>query len=133
MYRPEDNGHRPKLLANAPRVDRERGPRALRTMGGGAPASSIARRLSRSRSAIAARTRDKGLGLRTTLWGERQSAGWIKGERAERQCLKCGEPFASAHIGNRICRTCKDDEDWSSGPDLSQRRIRRQRHDEFDR
>ena len=95
-------------------------------------ASGIAIRLGRTRAAVASRSSGLGLGLRTTLWGERRSARCRKGERAARRCLMCGESFASAHKGNRICGTCKEDEDWSSGPDASQRRIPRRRHEEID-
>ena len=95
-------------------------------------AAGIAVRLSRSRAAVAARASNLGLALRTPLWGGRRSARCHEGERAERLCLKCGESFASAHKGNRVCGTCKEDEDWSSGPDASQRRIPRRRHEEID-
>ena len=89
-------------------------------------------RLGRTQAAVASRASNLGLALRTTLWGERRSARCREGERAARRCLNCGESFASAHKGNRICGTCKEDEDWSGGPDASQRRIPRRRHEEID-
>jgi hypothetical protein len=32
-----------------------------------------------------------------------------------RTCLGCGRPFASAHIGHRVCRRCKGLDAWRSG------------------
>ncbi|QQP93850.1 hypothetical protein IGS68_34575 (plasmid) [Skermanella sp. TT6] len=32
-----------------------------------------------------------------------------------RTCLSCGRPFASAHIGHRVCRRCKTLDAWKSG------------------
>ncbi len=28
-------------------------------------------------------------------------------ERATRDCLRCGKPFESSGIGNRLCRACR--------------------------
>lgn len=36
-----------------------------------------------------------------------------------RDCLQCGCPFISVGPGNRVCYSCKDQESWSSGNDLS--------------
>lgn len=33
-------------------------------------------------------------------------------------CLQCGCPFMSAGLGNRICDSCKERGDWSSGNDF---------------
>ena len=96
------------------------------------PASGIAKWLGRTPGAVTSRANNMRLGLRTTLWGGRRSIRCAEGERAERRCLNCGEQFASAHKGNRICGTCKVDEDWGSGPDYTQRRIRRRRYEEID-
>lgn len=95
-------------------------------------ASGIAERLGRTRGAVTSRACNTSLGLRTSLWGERRSAPCAEGERAQRRCLHCGEVFASAHKGNRICRNCKEDEDWGGDPDFSQRRTPRRRHEEVD-
>ncbi len=97
-----------------------------------APASSVAKRLGRTRAAVTCRASNMGLAWRTTLWGERRNVRCGAGERAERPCLKCGLSFNSAHKGNRICGTCKVDEDWSGEPDFSQRRVPRRRHEEID-
>ena len=32
-----------------------------------------------------------------------------------RTCLGCGRPFASAHVGHRVCRRCKALDAWKSG------------------
>jgi hypothetical protein len=32
-----------------------------------------------------------------------------------RTCLRCGRPFASAHVGHRVCRRCKALNAWKSG------------------
>ena len=107
--------------------------RALRRLWAeGVPASGIADRLGRTRGAVMSRARTLGLGLGTSLWGGLRSVRCTAGERTQRVCLHCGQRFASAHKGNRICCACKEDEDWSGDPDFSQRRIPRRRHEVID-
>ena len=36
-------------------------------------------------------------------------------EARERMCLMCGEPFASAWAGNRICDKCRSLARWRGG------------------
>lgn len=47
------------------------------------------------------------------------SRAYPKVETTKRQCLCCGKTFESEGIGNRVCRSCKNQSTWSSGGDLS--------------
>jgi len=32
--------------------------------------------------------------------------------KKSKKCLKCGKKFTSKWIGNRVCQTCKKQDDW---------------------
>jgi len=51
----------------------------------------------------------------TTRNYERKPDPLVDEEAKERKCLRCGDKFMSAGIGNRVCQHCKESTVWRSG------------------
>ncbi|MFQ5783594.1 MAG: GcrA family cell cycle regulator [Alphaproteobacteria bacterium] len=84
----------------------------IRLWRAGLPTAEIGARLGVTARAIDSKVRK----LRTAGYAlpARRTASAPRARRARRSCLYCGRPFASSHIGNRLCPACLEDGPFGS-------------------